>query len=161
MRPALIAALAAAWTVLSGGCGVLENILPGSSDSWRGGAQMKSWVSKDFPEEFAQRIASDIVERLKSGYPPGQTSLHLTVHLSAGGDGALAQTVEDLLRASGFTILPEPSDKAVTVSWRVDRLDEGVWYLTVQLSSGYRFARAYTLDGSGLRPAGGLSQGAF
>jgi hypothetical protein len=127
----------------------------------RGKTTLVSYVSEDFPEACSQQIASDIVERLQSGYPPGQTSLYLTVYLAGHGKGAIALAVEDLLRTKGFTILPEPQDDAVTVAWRIDQLDEQTWYLMVNLSSGYRFSRLYTYNGTTLTPQGSLSQGMF
>jgi hypothetical protein len=102
-------------------------------------------------------VASDIVERLQSGYPPGQTELYL--YISGQGENALADSVEALLRARGFIILPKPENNALTLSWRVDKLDdEGSWYLLVVLSSGYRFSRIYRFTGNALVPES-LSQG--
>jgi hypothetical protein len=120
---------------------------------------MASFVAEGFPESQSGLVASDIAERLRSGYPPGKTSLYLAVFLAGQGEGPVAQAVEDLLRTKGFAILDEPSDEAVTVAWRIDRVDERTWYLMVSLSGGYRFARLYEADGQGLRPMGLLSQG--
>jgi hypothetical protein len=144
---------------LPSGCGRLREMFP--STRGRVKSSISSYVSKDFPVSKSGQIAEDIVERLQSGYPPGRTSLYLTVYLSGQGDGPLAQAVEDLLRTKGFTILAEPRDEAVTVAWRIDKLDEQTWYLMVDLSSGYRFNRLYHFDGQSFSPTGMLSQGVF
>jgi hypothetical protein len=125
------------------------------------GSAMETYVADDFPEQLSARIAEDIAERLVSGYPPGRTKLYLTIYIVGQGLGPIAQTVEDRLRTRGFTILPEPDSEAEAVAWRIDRIDERTWYLTVSLSSGYRFSRLYDYDGQVLKPIGLLSQGVF
>jgi hypothetical protein len=144
-------------TGVMAGCGKIKEVFQSS----RNRSPLNSYISDEFPESQSGQIASDIVERLQSGYPPGQTSLYLTVYLSGQGQGPVAQAVEDLLRTKGFTILNEPNDKAVTVAWRIDKLDDQTFYLMVNLSSGYRFTRLYSFDGQRLTPTGLLSQGVF
>jgi hypothetical protein len=118
---------------------------------------MVSYTSELFPPDKAGLIANDITERLVSGYPPGQTSVFLFI----SGEGPVAQAIENNLRSKGFHISPEEDPSSLTLSWRLDQLDQTSWYLTVNLSSGYRFSRIYNLNGSSLTPVGSLSQGIF
>ncbi|MDR1083359.1 MAG: hypothetical protein LBP22_00500 [Deltaproteobacteria bacterium] len=141
------------------GCAEFSNVFRGSSSGSK--SIMETYAADDFPSALNGQIAADIAERLEGGYPPGQTKLHLTVYLVGRGKGQLNQAVEDILRTRGFAILPQPQDDAVNVAFRLDKIDERTWYLTVSLSSGYRFARVYDFDGKILKPVGLLSQGAF
>jgi hypothetical protein len=122
-----------------------------------GNKNASSYTSENFPVSQAYVIANDISERLVAGYPPGQTSIFLYI----SGEGEVAQAIEDVLRNNGFHILPEPDPDSLTLSWRLDRLDESTWYLSVDLSSGFRFNRIYSYNGSNLSPVGLLSQGIF
>jgi hypothetical protein len=122
-------------------------------------SSLESYTSESFPIAQCEIIAADIVERLQSAYPPGQTMLY--IYLPNQGKGELAQAVENLLRAKGFSIAPDKDSEAITLAWTMDQLDEKTWYLLVNLSSGYRFARLYSDNGKSFIPSGMLSQGTF
>lgn len=119
------------------------------------GRRMKSFAAESFPASSSSALVQDVVERIHSTYPPGQTALFLT------GSGDFALALEDGLRNRGYTILSESEPGAMSVAWTVDRLDEGAWYLIVRMSDGYRFSRVYQDNGQTVQPAGGLSQGIF
>lgn len=117
---------------------------------------LKSYTADSFPVISSHNLVQDVVERIFSAYPPGQTGLFLA------GKGDFALSLEEALRNKGYSLMPEPGAGTMAVAWTVDRLDEdGLWYLIVNLSDGYRFSRVYRDNGQALDPVGGLSQGVF
>lgn len=142
MRHFLILSLALA-LALSAGCASARR-------------NMKSYTSDSFPVISSHTMIQDVVERLFSTYPPGQTAIFLA------GKGDFALSLEEALRNRGYSIMPEPGEGTMTVAWTVDRLDEeSDWYLIVNLSDGYRFSRVYRDNGQTVEPIGGMSQGIF
>ncbi|MDR0549489.1 MAG: hypothetical protein LBI10_08820 [Deltaproteobacteria bacterium] len=136
----------------------MENFFSSSSSA----SPLETYIADDFPKNFNRQISEDIANRLAEGYPPGQTKLYLTVFLAREGRSDVAQAVEDILRTKGFTILQKPNEDAVTIAWRIDKIDDRTWYLCVNLSSGYRFTKLYdSPDDNTLTSIGLLSQGMF
>lgn len=120
------------------------------------GRKLKSYTASSFPVISSHVMVQDVVERVFSAYPPGQTAIFLA------GQGDFALSLEEALRNRGYSIMPESGDGVMTVAWTVDRLDEeNDWYLIVNLSDGYRFSRVYRDNGQTLDPVGGMSQGIF
>lgn len=117
---------------------------------------LKSYTADSFPVISSHTLVQDVVERIFSSYPPGQTAIFLA------GKGDFALSLEEALRNRGYSIMPEPGEGVLTVAWTVARLDEeNDWYLIVNLSDGYRFSRVYRDNGQTLDPIGGMSQGIF
>ena len=119
--------------------------------------KQKSYVVNDFPVASLRLVADDLATALVGIYPPGQTRIYLN---SAGGD-ALTPILEASLRARGFSVVPEPDSQAKKLTYILDALDDGGWYLRANLADGYSYlnlTRAYELGKQGLVPAGALSR---
>jgi len=101
----------------------------------RGG--LKSYTAESFPATSVPAVVEDVVERLYVSYPPGRTALFLT------GSDAFAQALENALRRRGYTVSPEAYAGALSLTWTLNRLGDGSWYLIVMLSDGYSFSRVY------------------
>jgi len=120
------------------------------------GRHLKSYTADSFPVEFGTGLVQDVVDRIYSAYPPGQTEIFLT------GKDDFALALEEGLRNRGYALVPEGGEGCLSLAWTVARLDEnGHWFLTVNLSDGYRFSRVYRDSGQAMVPVGGLSQGVF
>ena len=125
----------------------------GCAAARRGG--LKSFTSESFPVWSGSAVVKDVAERIYSTYPPGRTVLFLA------GEGEFALALENALRKRGYSLAPEAGPGALSLTWRLDRLGDGVWYLVVKMSDGYCFSRVYQDHGQALTPAAGISQGVF
>lgn len=123
--------------------------------STSGSRALKSYTHESLPVDATAVMVEDMVERLQSSYPPGQTTVYLT------GKDDIAMALEGRLRGLGFTVVPEAVSGALSVGWTVDQLEPGAWYLLVKLSDGYLFSRVYADNGLTITADGGLSQGKF
>jgi hypothetical protein len=119
----------------------------------RGGPQ--SFTSEAFAVWSGSAVLEDVVERIYATYPPGRTALFL-----AGADD-FAQALESALRKRGYSLAPEATAGVLSLTWRVDRLADGAWFLIVRLSDGYCFSRVYQNHGQAVTPAAGILQGVF
>ena len=107
----------------------------------------------DLPQKSATTaIAEDAAIYLAQEYAPGHTSLYvLTPENDINNDFSIL--FDDSLRSRGFTISPDSSGNAITVSYTLDALkdengkDNGAWYLQLRLSDGQMVARSYSPDG--------------
>ena len=125
----------------------------GCAVAGRGG--MKSFTSESFPVWSGSAVVEDVVERIYSAYPPGRTALFLT------GDDDFARALENALRKRGYSLASEAGMEALSLTWRLDRLGDGVWGLIVKLTDGYSFSRVYQDQGHAVMPAAGIFQGVF
>lgn len=112
---------------------------------------LASFTSDKFPVSSGQSVVNDVASRIHGVYPPGKTAIYLT------GKDEFGTALESNLREKGFTIAQEPGNGVLTVAWTVDELEDGLWYLVVNLSDGNRFTRVYNFDGLAISPTGSLS----
>ena len=125
---------------IMGGCASGANRLGG----------LESFMGAGFPEASMATVADHLAESLAEFYPPGHTSLYLK---QTGHQGdTLGSVLESALRARGFTVTAEPTAKALTVAYVLDRLDSETWYTRLTVSSGLTLARTYRQVGQSLEP---------
>lgn len=133
-------------------------VFTGCSAGGRG--SLKSYTAEAFPVAPGSAVVNDLAERLQASYPPGRTVIYLSGQDGSGQDG-FGAALENKLRGLGFTVVSAPESGAITVTWTVDELEPGFWYLLARLSDGRRLARVYADNGLVIKPAGSLSQGKF
>jgi len=109
-------------------------------------------------EEAIRSIAADTTSCLVALYPPGKTTLRLDTGKSKS---SFSDTLEDALRARGFSILAPGSvdSHSVQVKYILDQLrtTSQTWLLRLRLNSpteNRRMMRSYTMSG---QPAAGFS----
>lgn len=110
---------------------------------------LKSFLAKNVPSASFLPVAEDLAEALAVSYPPGRTSIYLKQ--SEEGD-KLGPALETSLRKRGFTLAAETGPKILTAAYVLDRLDDGLWYSKLTVSSGLIIARIYRENGQNLEP---------
>ena len=110
-------------------------------------AGLKSYVAPDLPVFDMASAAHDVAEALSVAYPPGMTMLAL----EQGNGNAFNQALENALRSRGFKLGHD--SVALKLTYRIDRLfEEAACYLTVNLSDGWIYSRAYAIKGNTAEP---------
>ncbi|MDR1044036.1 MAG: hypothetical protein LBP33_02825 [Candidatus Adiutrix sp.] len=124
----------------------------------RGQGHMYSFVSESLPADQAETLADRLAASLAEIFPPGHTSLFLTL---ASDQDALGAAFDQALRSRGFALAAEASDQALTVAYAADQVDEQTWYTRLAISGGPLITRAYLLadgqltEGAAAMRAGG------
>ena len=114
-------------------------------------AGLKSYVAPDMPAFDMAGTAHDVAESLIVAYPPGMTMLNVNV----GNEAAFSQALENALHAQGFKLGNDAV--ALKLTYRIDRLfEEAACYLTVNLSDGWIYSRAYAVKGNTAEPVTAL-----
>ena len=115
--------------------------------------QFNSFLAGGCPAASISLVADQLAGSLAESYPPGHTSIYLK-QTGVPLDN-LGPAFEQALRSRGFTLVSEPSAKALTVTYVLDRLDDSTWYtrLTVMIRRRIKTRKPFS---NGPTPASGF-----